>query len=508
MKPYLIFLIIISAFLLFFHLGTRPLLSSGEARASEISLEMLQKGNLLVPYLNEEIILTKPVLFHWLIIVSYKIFGVSEFSSRVPSALAGVLVIILVYLFGKQCWDEKTGFIAGLILVTSPLFFWSSRCARIDSLLLLLITMSLYCFWRGWSLGWFLFMGLGVLAKGPIGVIVPLGIVVLFLFFIGRAQLLRRLNWFWGLILFFLVVSPWFIAIYFLVPHHKSEMFFVQQIYAWLGGGGEWYKGYVYIPHLILGFFPWSLALPGVFLFTWKKRDEKTVFLWTWAFVVFFIFALTGEKVSRYILPLYPAISLLVASMVNTKKGINNIFSSALVCVWFFIILACNLYTGFIEPELAAIAGQYLNRLLISAVGILIIIVGIYGIRKSSFTIPVAISFVSLLLFILCVIPIERDYYSPKPFCEMLKKEIPPDARIGAYKSWDNTIRYYFGRHVSVMHTVKGLLRFLNSQEKVYCFMWDSVYEGLPKEVKENVSVIKSGYRVLEHKVVLVSNKL
>lgn len=448
MRLYLFILVIISVTLLFFHLGSRPFLSSGEARASGIAIEMLKRGDLLIPYLNEEILLTKPPLFHWIIVLSYKLFGVSEFSSRVPSALAGVFTVILVYLLGKRFWDKKTGFIAGLVLATSPIFFWSARCARIDSLLLLLITMSLYCFWRGWFLGWFLFMGLGVLTKGPIGVVVPLGTAIMFLVFTKKKNLFRKLNWFWGLLLFFIIVSPWFVMIYFLAPQAETKTFFVQQNWAWLTGGGEWYKGYVYLPHLFLGFFPWSLILPAALIFTWKKKDEKIIFLWTWMLLVFFIFFFTGKKVGRYILPLYPAVSLLTAATICNKKGINRIFPFA-----------------------------------------------------------IAISFISLIMFIIYFIPIERDYYSPKPFCEMLKKEIPQGVSIYAYKSWDNSIRYYFGRHVDVIEVEGGLSRFLNSKEKAYCIMWEDVYNKLPEDKKDRIFIVKTGYKVLEHKTILVSNR-
>lgn len=523
MKPYIFLLIILSISVLFFHLSTRPFLSSGEARASEIAVEMLERGNFLIPYINERIILTKPPLFHWLIIICYRLFGINEFSSRVPSALAGLMVVILVYLLGKRLWDKRTGFISGIILLTSPLFFWSARCARIDSLLLFLITFSIYCFWRGyedlskgklWFLGWFFTMGLGMLAKGHVGVIIPLIIPILFLFFIRKQYYLRRLNWFWGLLLFFIVVLPWYTAIYFLVPHYKSEIFFLQQIWEWFIGKGNWYKGYLYIPYLFLGFSPWSLALPIVFLYTWNdfrlRKDERIAFLWIWVFVVLFIFGFFGKRVGRYILPLYPAISLLIAKVISSRRNINRIFSFALVVLWVFIILAISLfsvYAGFLDPELVSIIEKYMDRVLIIAIGILVLVSGFYGVKKNSFAIPVIIVFISLFMFIMYVIPIEKDYYSPKPFCEMLKEEVPQDARLRAYKSWDNTIRYYLGRHVGIIPRRRGLLKLLNSKDKVFCFMQEDIYERLPEEIKKQMHIVRKGYKVLEHKVVLVSNK-
>lgn len=524
MKPYLFFLIVLSSFLLFFHLGKRPLLSSGEARASEIAIEMMQRGNLLIPYLNEEILLTKPLLFHWLIIFNYKLFGVNEFSSRIPSALSGILVVMLVYFLGKKYWDKRTGFIAGVLLLTSPLFFWSARCARIDALLLFLVTTALYCFWRGyeklpesgrWFHGWFLFMGLGMLAKGPVGVLVPLGVAVIFLLLTGKKQLLKKLNWISGIIIFLVVVCPWYIAIYFLVPHHKAGIFFVQQIFVWIIGGGNWYKGYVYIPGLFAGFFPWSIAIPLMLICTWKdfryKRDEKTVFLWTWMLFVFFIFFFFGKKANRYILGLYPPVALLLANVINTRKNINRILSYTMVLVWFFLILSINffsLYSRYIDPQLVYLIKKYVNVFWITTTGILIIIFGLYGVRKRSVTILSAILYASLVMFIVYFIPIERDFYSPIPFCEMLKKEIPENVILRAYKhrSWDNSIRYYYGRHVDIVEKEERLRRLLDSNKEIYCIMWNKVYERLPEGIKGKLFIIKSDYKVLEKKFILVSN--
>jgi len=523
LRKHFFILLILSGFILFFHLGVRPLLSSGEARAGEIALEMINTGNFLVPYLNEEILLTKPPLFHWLIICCYKIFGVSEFSSRIVSALAGILSVLCLYLLGKKFWGAKTGFIAALFLLTSPIFFWSARCARIDSLLLFFMTFSMYCFWRGyediprgraWFFLWFIFMGLGTLAKGPIAFTAPIITAILFLFFVGEKKYIKNLNWFGGIILFLAVTIPWFVAIYFIVPHYKSEIFFIQQQGDWIRGGGprEWYKGYVYIPHLFIGFLPWSLALPLVFKDSWrefKNKDKKTVFLWMWIAVIFFIFFFFGKKVSRYILPLYPAISLLTAQVV-TRRNINRMFSWFLIGLWISIILAVSLfglYKKFIEPDLLYIILKHINWPFIVMGGLIILFLSLYAIKKKNLLITILMMVISILMFVQYVIPIESEYYSPKLFCEMMKATVPNDGVVRGYKSWDITIRYYFGRHVDVMREEKDLIDFLNSNDKVYCFMWEKVYKKIPDSVKNKMIILEDNYKVLENKVIFVSNK-
>ena len=530
-RPYLLILIILSAGLFFFHLGTRPLLSSGEARAGGIAAEMIQRGDFIVPYLNESILLTKPPLFHWSIILFYKSFGISEFTSRVPSALSGVLVACLVYLMGAGFWSRKTGFLASLMLIASPLFFWSARCARIDCLLLFFITAAMFCFWRGysggprrqiWFLGWFSFMALGVLAKGPVGVVVPLLTAALFLLYTKQNRFWKQVNWCWCLALFLLIILPWFIAVYLRVPHDKTQLFYLQQNRVWLGGGGEWYKGYIYIAHFLFGFFPWSLALPAVFAFTWTEvkdcKDEAKVFLWCWFLAVFFIFFFFGKKVSRYILPLYPPAALLCAVVAAGRPGINRVFCAALAGLWLIIaagVVLLPLYSGFLDTELVSIISNNINPAAIVIIAVLSIVVSIYGIKKKNYMAAVTVSVVTLLMFIQYVIPVEKIYYSPKPFCAMMKRRIPEEATVCSYRSRDNTIRYYFGRHVDVFppphKTYKDpvllrqdFLKYAGPKKDLYCIMWEKTYKEAPESITQMFTIEARGYKVQERKALLL----
>lgn len=521
MKPYPIILIIVSIFVLFFYLGERHLLSSGESRAGEIAIEMMQTGNYLIPQLNEEILLTKPPLFHWMIIACYKIMGINEFSSRFISAVSGVLTILLVYLIGLRFWGKDKAFLAGLILLTSPIFFWEARCARIDSLLLFFITLSMYFFWRGYEkypngrhffVFMFISMGFGALAKGHLAIAAPIITIILFFIYINKKALLKKMQWLWGLLIIFAIVAPWFIAIYFLVPKEKADIFFLKQNETWFSCEGEWYKGYMYIFHFILGFFPWSIALPAVLLSSWndfKKKEDKTVFLLFWSIVIFAIFFLTGKKVGRYILPMYPAMALLTANIIYGKKNINKIILFSLSSL-LFLSLVSSMYAICFKP---VISSEFLNILVSSfdikllIVLILAFIFSIYGIKKQEITYILVIIILSLTVFTAYFIPAENKYYSPKPFCEMLKKELPNGAVIRGYQSWDNTLRYYYGKHVDRMNSEDELRAFLNTRDKVYCFMWEKIYKKLPEDLRQNIFLVKEGYRVLDNKVILVSNK-
>jgi len=535
MKIRLLILLLITAFLLFFHLNRRPLLSSGEARAAEIAVEMISNNNFIVPSLNGDVMLTKPVLFHWLIVLDYKIFGISEFAVRFPCVVSGIMVILLVYLLGKQFWDYKKGFAAGLILLTSPLFFRAERCGRIDGLLLGLIVSALYCFWQGyqkprrrklWFLGWFAFMGIGFLAKGPVGIVIPLFTVILFLIFIRKSYLLKELNWKWGIPIFLVIASPWYIAIRFLVPHTNSSFFFLHQNVTWLEGKGRWYMYFEYIPYLIAGFFPWSLFLPLAITHTWKdfkfNKDERLAFLWIWALVVFIMFSLLGKNISRYILPMYPALALLTAGISLNKKGAGRILSISLGIIsalWGIILLGANLInpvlnllSGRIDPIIPSILRPYLlsHRLELNIIGVLLIVFALICIKQKSLNFRfkglIAILAVSWIMFIMRWIPIETEYYSPKPFCNAVKKEIPADTPLYAYKSFHKQVRFYLRKHINIINTETDFLNLLNSEKQVYCYMWEKIYKKLPSDIKKKIKIIAKGYKVSNHKVILITN--
>ena len=307
----------------------------------------------------------------------------------------------------------------------------------------------------------------------------------------------------------------------------------------WFSGKGEWYRCFAYIPHLFAGFFPWSLFLPLALIYTWRdfklRRDERIVFLWIWFLVVFVIFSFLGKKVSRYILPLYPAISLLVARIwVNPPGRVKDSFRrivsvvlGSLVAIWGIVLLGINLFglalkfwTANVDPVFISIVEKYFsyNRPEINIVGVLLIILGLIAMlkmaRRFRLTILVTIMVGSLIMFITHGILIEKEYYSPKPFCEMMKKVVQPDVPVCAYKSWDNTIRFYFGRHVECIPSLyhrsrdkyaeQDFLNFINSCKKVYCLMWEKVYINLPPSLKQRFEVVASGYRVQEYKVVLL----
>src|SRR5581483_2342618 len=199
-------------------LGACSLWDIDEGLNAEAAREMLESGNWVVPTFNFKPRTAKPALLYWLQAFSYQSFGVTEFAARLPSVLAAAVTVLLTYELGRQMFGRTTGLLASVILISSVQVCLQAHAATPDALLLAASTLTLWLFWVGsrnggrnwaWMIG--LGCGLAVLAKGPVGVVLPAGVIGYYLLAqrqLGRLLVRRVL---WGLILLILVAGPWYI---------------------------------------------------------------------------------------------------------------------------------------------------------------------------------------------------------------------------------------------------------------------------------------------------------
>ena len=332
---------LLAGLLLFVGLGTMGLTDRDEGRNAEAGREMLETGDWVSPTFNYEPRFAKPVLVYWLMSLSYRWFGIDEFSARLPSAVFGLGVVLLQYLFLSRFCGPAVGLIGALMLLLNIEIIALSRLALTDSVLIFLTTLSLFSFWLGfhgqsserwWRWIFYLGMALATLAKGPVGFLVPLVAVVLYVTATGKW---RR---FWeegspvaGIGLFAVVAFPWYAVMW---SRHGTE--YAASAQANTVGRflnpmeGHGFTIFFYLPVLLLGFFPWSGWLP----FAWydaysswreargqglkgQRSPEKHELEWfaaAWVLGVFVFFTLSSTRLAHYIGPLFPAAALLTAT--------------------------------------------------------------------------------------------------------------------------------------------------------------------------------------------------
>ncbi len=337
-------LLVLAWLLLMTHLGTPALTDRDEGSNAEAAREMLESGNWMSPTLNGEPRFAKPALVYWLMAGAYTLFGVSEATARLPSAVCAIGLVLLQYGFLARLFGAQAGLLGALMLLLNLEFVAIGRMALTDSVLNLFTTLSLFGFWLGlhgpgrarqaiWL--FYLGMGLATLTKGPVGFLIPLLAVIPYL------SLTRRWGHFWregkplaGLLVFVAVALPWYatmLAIHGSRYTASAQADTIGRFLNVIGGHGG--TLFFYVPVLLFGFFPWSGLLPFALSHTWSRwretrslpvtrhsslvtapaAQELELFAALWLLAGFVFFSLSSTRLPHYIVPLFPAAAILTS---------------------------------------------------------------------------------------------------------------------------------------------------------------------------------------------------
>ncbi len=316
-------------------LGAPGLWDIDEGNNAEASQEMLESGNFVVPTFNFQTRYDKPVLLYWLQVGAYHLCGVNEFAARLPSALAALATVLVTYELGRGMFGKAAGLLAGLILASAVSFCASAHFANPDALLNLFTALTLWCWWndyagrgRWWFVATGATTGLAVLAKGPVGLVLPSAVTILFL--IGRRQW-RRLadpRLVPAALLFLAVAAPWYVWVALETKGEWLRVFLLKHNVQRTMEPLEGHRGpfFYYALALAAGFAPWSVFLGPTGWLAWRnlRRDPGDAnrpafqFLFGW-FAVYFVFFsfVVSTKLPNYILPLYPAAAVLTACLLD-----------------------------------------------------------------------------------------------------------------------------------------------------------------------------------------------
>lgn len=315
-------LVLISSFLFFLFLGNHPLLEPDEGRYSEIPREMIERGDFITPTLNYVKYFEKPVLHYWLTALSFKLFGYTEFASRFWPALLGVLGTAVTYGLASFLFGTRAGFFSGLILATSWIYFAIAQINIIDMGVSVFITMALAGFLLGSAgnrrhlLLFYGGMGLATLSKGLIGIVLPCAVAGAWILATRDWKLIRRTLYGWGILLFFGLTLPWYIAVCLKNPEF-FHFFFIREHFLRYTTKihGRYEPAWFFIPILLAGGLPWTAfwlrPLAGL------RESREKLFLFLWFAVIFSFFSFSSSKLIPYILPVFPALSILAGEKID-----------------------------------------------------------------------------------------------------------------------------------------------------------------------------------------------
>ena len=341
-----------AAALYLFKLGAGALLDWDEATYAQIAREMAAGGHWLSPTWAHQPFFKKPPLLFWLQAGLFHCFGVSEFWARIPSALAAVAVVLLVYFIARRLASPAAGLLAAFALMTMNHFDRAAREGMTDALLCFCIFLALYAWLRlcREEPAWFYLLctavGLGIMIKGPAVLVGPAAIAADWLILREPEKLIATRHYFLGALLLLAIVAPW--HIWMIV--HFGRAFLHQYVGIELAtrvttkfegsGGGPAY----YLRVILSGAFPWSfVALIALGRWIWSKQWSDSL-LWILAGIVLIGYSVLPTGHQWYILPAYPALAIEVGRLLADSSERWRVVRYASI-----VMLAAGILVAFIK---------------------------------------------------------------------------------------------------------------------------------------------------------------
>jgi len=369
--------------IVFSNLGSSALFDPDEGRNAEKAREILLLGDWVTPYENFLPTLDKPVFFYWLVAISFKLFGLSEWSARLPSALAGLGCIFLVYRFARVQWGLQEGLWSSLVLITSLEFFLFSRIVIFDMTLTFFISLALFSFYavtqtddpragKRHCLLMYAAMGAGTLVKGPIALVLS-GMIIFFYLLVTRKWfLLRRLNIPLGAIVCFAVVAPWYLWVEARNPGYLRYFLWEEHFVRYLTPHFSRTKGWYYFFLVLgIGFLPWSFFIPVTAKNLWNRTfTGANLFLTLWVILPFAFFSASNAKLPHYILPIYPALAILTgqavaAKMQDTKRSRILYIPGIFIVTFIVYLLVGSAWPNLLASDIRSDVSQSVSLLLL-----------------------------------------------------------------------------------------------------------------------------------------------
>ena len=308
-----------------------------EVNYAQTAKEMLAAGDYLSPQIYGNYWYDKPIFFYWEMIAAFSVFGVTDFAARFFPALFAAVGLVMTYAFARRLYDERTAFWAAIILGTGVLYSFLAK--------LILTDMSLFVFFGGTLAAFFIgyyereqkyfyiayaCAGLAVLTKGPIGLLLPGLVILVFLALARDLSALRRMCIPTGLLVFAAVCAPWYIYMYFAHGADFVNTFLGihNVLRATVSEHAQWDVWYFSLGIYFIGMFPWSFALPLALYRAWRIRpdiDVRTLFLLVWAIVVPVFFQFMATKYPTYSFPAFLPTAILTARLLAKNPRVLKV---------------------------------------------------------------------------------------------------------------------------------------------------------------------------------------
>ena len=326
-----VLLLIAFGLIWFSNLEYRKLVNPDEGRYAEIPREMVASGDWTTPRLNDIKYFEKPALQYWATAAAYTLFGEHQWTARLWSALTGFLGVLMVFFTGRRLFGQEAGWNAALVLASSLLWVLIAHVNTLDMGVSFFLSAAICAFVlaqqdaadararTGWMLAAWAALALAVLSKGLIGLVLPAATLAGYTLIERDWRLPGRSRIFTGIVLLLVITVPWFVAVSLANPEFFRFFFIHEHFERFLTKAhGRYQPMYYFIPVLLAGMLPWTGVLIDALARAWRRdpgqRFQTRRFLLLWALVVFVFFSVSSSKLVSYILPMFPALALLIGA--------------------------------------------------------------------------------------------------------------------------------------------------------------------------------------------------
>ncbi len=462
--------------------------TADEPRVAEIGREFLDEGaSLAVPRLNGEAFMEKPPLYFWCVALSYKIFGgPSASAARIPSVLFGLGTLVFTYLLSRKMYGKNAAAWSCMVLSLSGEFFYIHHKSLVDTSLVFFVTGTVYWLYLALTDGrekkdvfyiiCYLCATGAFFAKGFLGIAFP--VLLFFCWIVWRKdwQEIRRARLWIGFFIICTGIGLWF---WFLRKEgsweHISTFLVHNNLQRIVPGVGAVYSGghvkpfYYYLSVFWRAFAPWSLLVPAVFFYAFRKgfKDENRLFLFLWFVSGLLMLTLAGTKRTIYLVPLFPSISILTGSWLNDVE--SRLINGRFVKISQWVILCVSGISIIVIAGVAYKLGLVktvpfvllIPLLTISYIYIFRSFVQCNVIKLSGVPVIMSLTYITLVLIF---VPYLNEKKSFIPFCSKLGEIVAVNERpIYAFQPEETTravVPFYTGRKlipVNDLETAKSL---------------------------------------------------
>jgi len=467
----ILLLVLLYGLLWFGTLNYRHLIPSDEGRYAEMAREMLVTGDWITPRYNGYKYFEKPPLQIWATAAAFQAFGIGDWQARLWTALTGFLTILCIGFTGARIYNARAGWLGALVLASSPMWVIAGHFNSLDMGLSAFLVAALCSLLfaqssenktlsRNWMWACWACMALATLSKGVIGIAIPAMVFVVYSISAWDWKIWKRLYLISGIALYLAITAPWFALVAKRNPEFL-EFFFIHEHLQRFTQDDHSRTGpiYYFIPLLLIGCLPWIAQIPSSIAQAWRERRSYFSPSWLlvcWFLVILGFFSISHSKLPGYIIPIFPALAMLVGNCLDRNLGFINSLSKSwqlqtlgfatLGFVGFFFLSAIGQQA---RPDEVEAYTQYTHWVIAALIALIGFSLFAFVQSKRNGLASIT-SFASG--FFLCAIIAGTGHevlgraVSGIDLANQVKASIPKNANIYSVRILDHTVPFYLGR--------------------------------------------------------------